>query len=206
MVRKYTDEQLLQRVTEVEGFTNIPKGRWILGVRSNEDLFNTYDDKFYIFQGKKFIDVMTGTTNAGEVFIKGGFKKYNKNGVAIVKADMWHNDVWEYGLHRGKMPSLRQTGAKISIYRDNDMDKRTEEWGEVYRGYFGINFHSNTYNFSEDNLKVTRNTINSWSAGCQVINQRDRYIKQIEWFRNAQKSRLQKKVSYCLLNEFKPKL
>ena len=88
MVSKYTDEQLLQRVTEVEAFNKIPKGRWVLGVRSNEDLFNTYDDKFYIFQGKKFIEVMTGTTNPGSTFIKGGFKKYNKNGVAIVKADM----------------------------------------------------------------------------------------------------------------------
>ena len=78
MVKKYTDKQLLERVKSLESFKGYPEGRWIIGVRSEEDLPNKFDDKFYTYEGTKFIDVVTGTTNPGITILKGGFKKFNK--------------------------------------------------------------------------------------------------------------------------------
>ena len=37
MVRAYTDKQLLEKVISLSTFNGIPKGYWLLGVRSNED-------------------------------------------------------------------------------------------------------------------------------------------------------------------------
>lgn len=202
MVRKYTDKELLDKVQELDSFKGFPRGRWILGVRSKADLPNKFDDKFYVYEGQKFITVMTGTTNAGISILKGGFKKYNSKGCAILKSDMWYHNVWKYGLHRGRMPSLKQLGSQVIVYRDNDMDGKSEELGKAYMGWYGINFHSNTYDFSKKNLKVLREDIWSWSAGCQVINQRTKYIELMKWFENALEKRTQKWVSYCLINEF----
>lgn len=202
MVKRYTDEQLLLRAKEICNYEGIPDGRWILGVRSTADQPNYFDDKFYEYEGEKFIRVLIGTTNPGTTILQGGFKKYRSDGAAIVKADKWYYGVWEYGLHNGRMPALKQTGAKITVYRDGDMDDKSEELGEPMHGYYGINYHTNTYNFTDDSLAVTINEIDSWSAGCQVVNERDKYAEQMGWYREAQKKGKQKKVTFCLLNEF----
>ena len=202
MVRKYTDDELLSKVKTLSNFKGIPNERWILGVRSKHDLTNKFDDKFYFYEGEKFIDVMTGTTNAGLTYLKGGFKTYNKLGCAILKSDEWFYNVWQFGLHRGKMKALRQVGAKVKIYRDNDLDGKAEEIGDIYSGWFGINFHTNTYDFSKENLKIKKTDINNWSAGCQVANDREKYAEQMSYFEFALKNGTQKFVSYCLINEF----
>lgn len=202
MVKKYTDKQLLDRVQTLENFKEFPKGRWILGVRSQADLPNKFDDKFYEYQETEFIRVVTGTTNPGITILKNGFKRFNNVGAAVLKSDFWYYNVWKYGLHRGKMPALRQVGNAVYVFRDGDQDGKSEELGEAKRGYFGINYHTNTYNFSAKNLEVTRENIQNWSAGCQVVNDRKTYFKQMEWYEKALKNGSQKWVSYCLINEF----
>ena len=201
-VRSYTDEELLDRVKNLPNFRKIPKQRWILGVRSNEDIYNCFDDKFYEFEGEKFIRVLTGTTNAGAGFIKKGFLKYNKKGVAVLKADEWYYNVWTYGLHRGKMKALLQRGIRVKVYRDGNKNERSEEVGEYEKGWFGINYHTNTYDFSLANLKIVKWAIGYWSAGCQVINDRKKYIDQINYYKKAHENGTQLMVSYCLINEF----
>jgi len=201
-VRSYTDKELLDRVKSLPNFKNIPKQRWILGVRSNEDVFNSYDDKFYEFEGEKFIRVLTGTTNAGSGVLRGGFLKYNKRGVAVLKADEWYYNVWSYGLHRGKMPALIQNGRRVKVYRDGNKNTKIEQIGEPELGWFGINYHTNTYDFSLANLKVVKWAIGYWSAGCQVINDRKKYIDQIEYYKKAFQSGEQIMVTFCLINEF----
>ena len=201
-VRAYTDKQLLDKVKSLPGYKKIPKQRWILGVRSNEDIYNCYDDKFYEFEGERFIRVLTGTTNAGAGVLKGGFKKYNKKGCAVLKADEWYYNVWSYGLHRGKMPSLRQVGRKVKVHRDGNRNNKSEELGDYELGWYGINYHTNTYNFSSASLKVVNWLIGHWSAGCQVINSREKYLEQIEYYKKAFEKGKQIMVSYCLINEF----
>lgn len=201
-VRKYTDKELLDRVKLLPTFKRIPKQRWILGVRSKEDTFNTYDDKFYEFEGEKFIRVLTGTTNAGAGVLLGGFKKYNKKGTAVLKANEWYYNVWSYGLHRGKMPSLKQTGRRVKVYRDGNKNRKIEEIGDYELGWFGINYHTNTYNFSLANLKIVNWLIGNWSAGCQVINDRKKYLEQISYYKKAFEEGDQIMVTFCLIGEF----
>ena len=201
-VKSYTDKQLLDHVKSLPNFRKIPKQRWILGVRSKEDVYNSYDDKFYEFEGEKFIRVLTGTTNAGSGVLRGGFLKYNKRGAAVLKADEWYYNVWSFGLHRGKMPALIQKGVRVKVYRDGNKNTKSEELGKYEKGWFGINYHTNTYNFSLANLKVVKWAIGYWSAGCQVINSREKYIEQIDYYKKAYRDGSQIMVSYCLINEF----
>ena len=190
MVRNYTDKELLNKVKSLPSFKTLPKDYWILGVQSKDDVFNTFDDKFYIFNHDKFIMVATGTTNAG----KNGLMKYNEynsQGVAVIKTNEWYYEVWRYGLHKGKMKALKQVRPFL-ISRDGDKDQLVEEQTSL-PVICGINFHANTYNMLN---KVIKETIGEWSLGCQVVNDTEKYVKIIEFLKP------QRIVTYCLLKEF----
>lgn len=190
-VKNYNDKQILDRVKSLKSFKGIPQGYWIVGVRSNEDAPNKYDDKFYLFNGEQFVKVVTGTTNPGTPILQGGYLKYNKVGAAVVKADEVYYDVWKFGLHQGKMPALRQVGNFI-VYRDGDKDGKSEEIGAPIVGSgYGINFHTCSYL-----EKTIGENIGTWSAGCQVVNNTEQYYMIINLIKN------QNKITYCLLNEF----
>ena len=190
MVRKYTNNQLLNKVKSLPSFKTIPNGYWILGVRSEEDAFNQFDDKFYIFKGEEFIMVTSGTTNPG----KNAMMKYddfNKDGVAVLKSNEWYYDVWKYGLHKGKMRALKQAKPFL-ISRDGDKDQKIEE-GISHPVMCGINFHANSYDLTRTEIKEI---IGPWSAGCQVVNDIPKYVKIMDLVEP------QKIVTYCILKEF----
>lgn len=191
MVRPYTDKQLLERVKSLKNYIGIPKGYWLLGVRSNDDLPNRFDDKIYLFKGEEFVLVTSATTNAGTPTLR-QFEKVNKKGAAVLKADQWYYDVWKYGRHQGKVEALLQLGAPVQVYRDTDKDDKSEEQGTLDTGYFGINFHPNTYDLS----KPSGTNIGWWSAGCQVVNNVSNYKIMIKLLKT------EKFVTYCLINEF----
>lgn len=191
MVRPYTDKQLLEKVKSLSSFTKIPDGYWLLGVRSQDDLPNRFDDKIYLFKGEEFVLVTSATTNAGTHTLR-QFEKVNKDGAAILKADEWYYNVWKYGKHNGKVEALLQLGNKVTVYRDTDKDDKSEEQGKLQSGYFGINFHPNTYDLS----KPSGTNIGWWSAGCQVVNNIPNYKLMIGLLKR------EKLVTYCLINEF----
>lgn len=180
MVRKYTDEELLTRVKKLVNFQYIPPDYWILGVRSKADLVDQFDDKFYLYKGEQFIMATTGTTNKG------------LKGTAVMQSDVWHYDVYKYGLHRQKMPALRQVKS-IPYFRDRNADGKTDETGQIYTDIIYMNFHGSTYNRGTNKV-ATR--IGGWSEGCQVCNNNLHYEKLISLVKN------QKSVTYCLINEF----
>ena len=190
-VRAYTDKELLNRVCRLSNFKNIPAEYWVLGVRSNEDGPDGFDDKGYLYRGPTCISVFSMTTNPGTKSLK-GYKSYNPLGSAIMASDMWHHDIWSYGLHRGKMPALKQVN-ECYYYRDGDMDVKSEELGSLRKGLIGLNFHTATYT---KNMNFIRRFIGGWSAGCQVLNFTSMYYSVIK------KVKHQKYVSYCLINEF----
>ena len=193
MVRNYTDLEIINRIRGLKSFKFIPNCYWIVGIRSNEDNPNKYDDKFYLFNGEQFIKVVTGTTNPGTPILEGGFLKYNKVGAAVIKSNEFYYDVWSYGLHQGKMPALRQVGNFI-VFRDGDKDGKSEEIGTPIVGSgYGINFHSISNDLSIN--KIGEN-IGNYSAGCQVINNVEQYKMIINMIKN------QSKITYCLLQEF----
>ena len=57
-VRSYTDKQLLDKVKSLDTFKGLPAGYWILGIRSNEDVFDTFDDKFYLYYNNVFVFIL----------------------------------------------------------------------------------------------------------------------------------------------------
>lgn len=197
-VRSYTDKELLDRVKATKGFQKIPEGYWILGVRSNEDEENTYDDKFYIFKGDVFQEVITGTTHPGADILKGGFLRFNKYGAAVLKSDMWYYDMWRYIYRSSRGHELRQVN-KVTVYRDGDKDGKAEEIGTPIHGLYGINFHTNTFKWYNNLVKMF---IGSWSAGCQVTNRRDRFLYWMKVFKERKSSGEQTYVTYCLIKEF----
>ena len=199
-VQAYTSKQLLDHVKELPTFKGFPDGFWILGVRSNEDTPNVYDDKFYLFINDAFVEVITGTTNCGTDILKGGFLKYNKAGAFVLKSDMWHHDVWMYTYRSTRGHELIQV-KPVSGYRDNNKNDKSEEIGDVVNGLFGINFHTNTFKLYNS---VVNWFVGTWSAGCQVTNNRVKFIEWLMRFKDRKASGKQKYITYCLINEFVP--
>lgn len=201
-VKNYTDKELLNRAKSLPSFRGFPRGYYIIGVQSLEDAFNTFDDKFYLYYNEgseftndvnlqKFIKVTTGTTNAGANGLL-RYDSYNKEGVAVVKTNEVYYYVWRYGLHRGKMPALRQVRPFL-ISRDGDKDTKVEE-GRSLPAIVGINFHANNYNLAS---KEVKEIIGGWSLGCQVCNNIPEYNLFIDTIKAKKLD-----VTYILLKEF----
>lgn len=197
-VRSYTDAQLLERVEKIGG--KIPNsGKYlIIGVQSNEDAFNEFDDKFYVFDGPKFEMVSTGTTNAGKTALK-LFDNYGLNdGAAVWKTDQFVEDCFKRGYHKasradGGMRALRQN-KPIYFYRDDNRNDKAEQIGELHYEIIYANMHGCDYN---PNSVIEKQFINGWSFACQVWNKMSDYRKMIKatWGRNTC-------VDYALLEEF----
>ena len=193
-VKSYTDKQLLDRVKTLPSFKCIPPGYWLLGVRSNENTPNIYDDKMYQFLGEKFIQVTSCTTDPGSSGLI-DYKKFNTDGIAVVKSNEWYYDLWQYGLHKEKMFALKQV-RNIKYYRDSNGNAIAEAIGKIYEGVIGIDWHTATYledQHTIDTLIVP--TVGTWSLGCQVQNVVKDYYAMLNRMKTA-------KISYCLLDEF----
>jgi len=190
MVRSYTDNQLISRVEALPTFKGWKKGIFDVWVRSNEDLFNQFDDKVYTFecledgQRPKFIMVSTGTSNAGAQGLK-SFESYNTKGCAILKADTIVYGSHTYGLHRGKYPAYRQAKG-FPYFRDNDKDEKSEEIGKEYNDIIGANCHKAGW-FSKQ--------IDGWSLACLVRNQQAQFDKWMSFMNK-------RVLTVAILNEF----
>lgn len=194
-VKAYTDRDIIDRVKKTHGFTTIPIGYWLCGIRSQEDYSDCYDDKFYLFKGESFIMVTSGTTNPGKWGLL-NFNVYNPKGCAVVKADEWYYDLWQKGLHKSKIQAWVQR-KPILYFRDNNKNEKSDELGTLQSGSIGINFHTCTYEKKPSSLKkFIGRVIGKWSEGCQVANIASDYYKILEITKG------QKTKSYCLLKEF----
>ena len=191
-VRGYKDKELLERVEEIGGVVPNRGKYMIIGVQSNEDDFNKFDDKFYVFDGPDFKQVSTGTTNAGRTALL-FFDDYGLPGAAVWKTDQWCPDVFKRGYHKGRMRGLRQV-KPIDFYRDNDRDTRAEQIGPLHRDIIYANMHGVDY---DPYSTITKENINGWSFACQVWNRMSDYRQMVRatWKRN-------RPVDYALLEEF----
>ena len=164
MVKKYTDVELLNKVKSLETFKEIPSNYWLLFVRSKADLNNVFDDKCYLFQGEKFIEVTSCTTNKG-----------NK-GTGVVESNRWNYLVWKIGLHKGKVLAGIQY-KKMDYRRDFTNDLKTNPTTELRNDIRGFNFHPA---YHDINRKIVKNEIGGWSEGCFVLNDIPKYNKIIK--------------------------
>jgi hypothetical protein len=162
-VKNYTAQQLLDRVAELPSFKGYPETYWILGVRSNEDETDKFDDKCYLFRGSKFVLVTSCTTNKG-----------NK-GTGVVCANVWNYGAWEIGLHKGKVKAGKQR-LGFPYQRDFTADGKTNPTTEVMKDIRGFNFHPASHDI---NQKVVKTNIGGWSEGCFVLNDIPMYLKII---------------------------
>ena len=186
-VGNYTDKQILDRVaSKAKGFIDYPKGPWIIGIASKEDSM-TFDDKFYLFNERKFIAVTSGTTNKGH------------KGTAVLCRDYFTYDCYaasdgkKVRHHNGKMPCLRQVKS-IPYQRDFSKDGKTNPTTKIYYDIISTNFHACDYDMSTTFVKEN---IGGWSEGCPVVNNIPMYLFFLEYVRTHGGL-----SSLCLLNEF----
>ena len=80
--------------------------------------------------------------------------------VAVLKPGQYRG-AWRLDMHRGKYLALCQRNAKVTVYRDNNKDNKTD-YLEEDTGMFGINIHRAHKSKLVDSTRY-------YSAGCQVI-------------------------------------
>lgn len=201
-VRNYTATQLLDRVKSLPSFDTkkgFPKNL-IIGVRSNEDTPNVFDDKMYIFVNNTFQFVTSCTTNPGGPVLTGGWKKFNNQGAAVLKSDEIYYDAYmrsdgkSIRHHNSKMPCLRQVKS-MKYFRDGNNNSKTDEIGQIHVGNFATNIHLNSYNLLN---RIISRLVGEWSAGCQVLNVAADYTKLLNTYPFGEP------VTYVLLKEFEP--
>lgn len=134
----------------------------LMGIR-HTDKVDMFDDELYYFwaDGSKieYVGLSDGfTTDPGKYYLK---NPLNSKGCAILK-EGWYPRVWIKGKHSGKYNALVQKGNTITVYRDTNKDDEFDFNGPQDTGYFGINLHRASQYYTVE-------TVNSYSAGCQVI-------------------------------------
>jgi len=140
----------------------------IIGVRRvNGAAPNKFDDTIVvIYRNKqKFWEVFTAdiTTDPGYYWLQ---EPMNVSGTAILVPGQYRS-VYRRDLHLGKYEALCQRGGEVSVYRDDNRDRRHDmDPSTIDTGYFGINIH-----------KAGRASaqVDKWSAGCQVISRSDEF-------------------------------
>ena len=156
-----------EKLFKAKGYVWFTKGNYnlnIIGIRSNNKnkVTNKYDDMLVVDYNtgnghKRFC--YTITTEPGIYYIE---NLCNSKGAAILVPGQYRG-CWQIGLHRGKYKALCQK-KEVKVYRDNNKNMIYDINPEnIDKGIFGINIH-------RSNERYTRNTIDQYSAGCQVFN------------------------------------
>lgn len=139
----------------------------------------------------EILKMYPNTTNPGVYWLNNPMSKL---GTAILKPNQWV-DCWQLGFH--KKPDHRalvQTGGKITVYRDADLNKNYNlSESKVETGFFGINIHG------AGKFKPTT-VISKYSAGCQVFSNwqhKEEVMNICEFF----KKHTGNKFTYTLIDE-----
>lgn len=153
---------------EKKGYAYFTKGEYnlnIIGVRANNNnkVTNLYDDILVVIYNtptKTQRVLYNITTEPGLYFME--HKLGNVKGTAILVPGQYRS-TWKIDKHRGKYDALCQRKV-VKVYRDNNMDDIYDlDPNKIDKGLFGINIH-------RSNQWYTRETIDQYSAGCQVFN------------------------------------
>ena len=155
-----------EKLFKDKGYVWFDKGNYnlnIIGIRSNNNVVtNKYDDIIVIDYNTDICHkrvCYTITTEPGKYYMQ---NVANSKGTAILVPGQYRG-CWKLGLHRGKYKALCQA-KEVKVYRDNNKDMIYDMSPEtIDKGIFGINIH-------RSNETWTRNTIDKYSAGCQVFN------------------------------------
>ena len=155
-----------EKLFKAKGYAWFTKGSYnlnIIGIRSNNNkVTDKYDDILVVDyntdNGHKRV-CYTITTEPGKYYMQ---NLCNPKGAAILVPGQYRG-CWQIGLHHGKYKALCQRKA-VKVYRDNNKDMIYNMTPKsIDKGIFGINIH-------RSNKTCICDTIDKYSAGCQVFN------------------------------------
>ena len=155
-----------EKLFKDKGYAWFTKGSYnlnIIGIRSNNNkVTDKYDDILVVDyntdNGHKRV-CYTITTEPGKYYMQ---NLCNPKGAAILVPGQYRG-CWQIGLHHGKYKALCQRKA-VKVYRDNNKDMIYNMTPKsIDKGIFGINIH-------RSNKTCICDTIDKYSAGCQVFN------------------------------------
>ena len=189
---KFTLEQL-KNVISKKGYQflddNQPFSANIIGVRSKNNIANSFDDWLYLIYKDDSLNEQIHefliTTDPGTYWLE---NPSNIEGTAILVPGQY-KDSHTIGLHQGKYEALKQQ-KPVKVWRDNNKDINLDQGGNTYEGVFGINIH-------RSNPKTESSVVEKWSAGCQVFKK----VADFHFFMNICKKSSHKSFTYTLLEE-----
>ena len=185
-----------EKLFKDKGYAWFTKGSYnlnIIGVRSNNNkVTDKYDDILVVDyntnNGHKRV-CYTITTEPGKYYMQ---NLCNPKGAAILVPGQYRG-CWQIGLHHGKYKALCQRKA-VKVYRDNNKDMIYNMTPKsIDKGIFGINIH-------RSNKTCICDTIDKYSAGCQVFNdpvEFNAFMRLCE----AQRKLYGNTFTYTLINE-----
>lgn len=162
---------LLNRVKAL-GFVVFESQDWdlnIIGERNPAGETNEFDDwihVLYLENGEWQWHAFLCTTDPGRHWLENG-------NTAILVHNRQYRGVYMLGLHRGKYEALVQRGGEVTVWRDRNKDLIHDFDVDTESGYFGINIH-------RANSEFKSQSVNRYSAGCQVIADPEEYSIFIE--------------------------
>lgn len=183
---------------EKKGYAFFTNGNYnvnIIGIRSNQGnkVTNKYDDLLIVDYNTEIghkRQIYTITTEPGLSFMK---NPSNSKGTAILVPGQYRG-VYAVGLHRGKYKALCQCLGAVKVYRDGNKDDIYDlNPNKIDKGWFGINIH-------RSNETWTRETVDNYSAGCQVFNNPKDFVSFMNIIEKS-KAIYGNKFTYTLINE-----
>ncbi len=185
-----------EKLFKTKGYAWFTKGSYnlnIIGVRSNNNkVTDKYDDILVVDYNTDNCHkrvCYTITTEPGKYYMQ---NLCNPKGAAILVPGQYRG-CWQIGLHQGKYKALCQRKA-VKVYRDNNKDMIYNITPKnIDKGIFGINIH-------RSNKTCICDTIDKYSAGCQVFNdpvEFNAFMRLCE----AQRKLYGNTFTYTLINE-----
>ena len=146
---------------------------------------NQFDDYFGLILNNN-VEWFPSTTNAGTHWLK---NLLNPKGCALLKPNQYI-DTWKIGLHQNKYEAFCQV-KPVTVYRDKNLNEKSEETAITETGLFGINLH-------RASETMVSKFIDKWSAGCQVFSNPADFKKVLDAAKESKKPLF----TYSLLKEF----
>lgn len=180
------------------GYTFFDKGNYnlnIIGIRKDDScvITNKYDDILVVIykNGNGWQrSIYSITTEPGDYYMRK--HSGNPKGTAILVPGQYRG-CWKIGKHNGKYDALIQC-KPVKVYRDGNKDNIYDLNPEtIDEGLFGINIHRSNQGF-------TRDTIDMYSAGCQVFNDPNDFKKFMALCKK-QRDIYGNSFTYTLINE-----
>lgn len=170
--------------------TSKPYNLNIIGIRSSEKVANKFDDKLVlIYNDMEKVNniVFQITTDPGKYYLN---NPINSNGTAILVPNQYKGS-YAIGIHK-TYEALTQV-KPLKVFRDNNKNDILDFNVPTESGLFGINIHrSNPYGSSD--------TVDNWSAGCQVF----KNVKDFDLFMSIcrkSKEKYGNSFTYTLIEE-----